>query len=169
MQTKFQFRTPISIMLITGFFMFGAIVLLISMFSDINAGELIAEVHRVSPIVGKSILPVIAALALIMSYGLFSLSRWGFVMTLGYVLYTGVMGIARGGLRFAGTGEASLQVFFGSVLWSGLVVICRIADRLVLSLHTIKAHTRNIYGKLDVHNRTQAVDRARSLGILSPL
>jgi LuxR family maltose regulon positive regulatory protein len=41
-----------------------------------------------------------------------------------------------------------------------------IATRLFLSLHTIKAHTRNIYGKLGVHNRMQAVARARALGIL---
>jgi LuxR family maltose regulon positive regulatory protein len=41
-----------------------------------------------------------------------------------------------------------------------------IANRLYLSLNTVKAHTRNIYGKLDVHHRTGAVARARSLGIL---
>jgi LuxR family maltose regulon positive regulatory protein len=41
-----------------------------------------------------------------------------------------------------------------------------VADRLFLSLNTVKAHTRNIYGKLDVHNRTQAVARARELGLL---
>ena len=41
-----------------------------------------------------------------------------------------------------------------------------IASRLFLALNTVKAHTRNIYGKLGVHNRTQAVARARALGLL---
>ncbi|MFC2023167.1 LuxR C-terminal-related transcriptional regulator [Chloroflexota bacterium] len=41
-----------------------------------------------------------------------------------------------------------------------------IASRLFLSLNTVKAHTRNIYGKLGVRSRTQAVARARALGVL---
>jgi len=41
-----------------------------------------------------------------------------------------------------------------------------ISSRLYLSVNTIKSHTRNIYGKLGVNNRTQAAARARALGIL---
>jgi LuxR family maltose regulon positive regulatory protein len=41
-----------------------------------------------------------------------------------------------------------------------------IARRLVLSLSTVKWHTGNIYGKLAVKNRTQAVAKARALGVL---
>jgi LuxR family maltose regulon positive regulatory protein len=41
-----------------------------------------------------------------------------------------------------------------------------IADELVVALGTVKAHTASIYGKLEVHGRTQAVARARGFGLL---
>jgi LuxR family maltose regulon positive regulatory protein len=41
-----------------------------------------------------------------------------------------------------------------------------IARQLIVSPGTVKAHTASIYRKLDVANRTEAVGRARQLGIL---
>jgi len=41
----------------------------------------------------------------------------------------------------------------------------QIADHFVISLPTVKKHIGNIFGKLDVTSRTQAIARARELGL----
>jgi LuxR family maltose regulon positive regulatory protein len=41
-----------------------------------------------------------------------------------------------------------------------------IGDELVVAVSTVKSHINHIYGKLEVKNRTQAVARARTLGLL---
>jgi LuxR family maltose regulon positive regulatory protein len=41
-----------------------------------------------------------------------------------------------------------------------------IGERLFLSLSTVKWHNQNIFAKLDVQRRTEAVARARQLNLL---
>lgn len=43
-----------------------------------------------------------------------------------------------------------------------------IGAELYLSLNTIRTHLRHIYAKFGAHTRTEAVDRARELGLLVP-
>ena len=41
-----------------------------------------------------------------------------------------------------------------------------IAEKLFVSLNTVRSHTKNINSKLDVHKRHLAVDRARLLDLI---
>ena len=61
--------------------------------------------------------------------------------------------------------ESELRVlrFLPSNLSAG-----EIAGQLYVSTSTVKTHMRHIYEKLDAHRRTEAVDRARELGLLGP-
>jgi LuxR family maltose regulon positive regulatory protein len=43
-----------------------------------------------------------------------------------------------------------------------------IAGELSVSTNTVKTHIRNLYAKLGTHRRTEAVARARDLGLLAP-
>ena len=43
-----------------------------------------------------------------------------------------------------------------------------IANELYVTANTVKTHIHHIYGKLGVHGRAEAVERARALGLLAP-
>lgn len=43
----------------------------------------------------------------------------------------------------------------------------QIADKLFVSLNTVKTHTANIYSKLGVKSRTQAISKAKSLNLIN--
>ena len=74
------------------------------------------------------------------------------------------------------TGPTGLAAFFIEALTEReREVLClidaglsnrEIADKLCISLNTVRTHTKGLYGKLNVHSRTQAVNRARELGLL---
>jgi DNA-binding CsgD family transcriptional regulator len=41
-----------------------------------------------------------------------------------------------------------------------------IAERLFVSLSTVKTHSRNLFDKLDVSRRTQAIDKGKKLSLI---
>jgi DNA-binding CsgD family transcriptional regulator len=47
------------------------------------------------------------------------------------------------------------------------LTVPEIAGQLFVSTNTVKTHTKRIYRKLGAHRRSEAVDRARALGLLS--
>ena len=42
----------------------------------------------------------------------------------------------------------------------------QIADRLYLALDTVKGHNRRLFARLGVQRRTEAISRARELGLM---
>jgi hypothetical protein len=107
---------PLGILVISIFYLFGAVVLFISMFTNYaGVAEQIRLVHGLPDSLKMIALPSVAILAIGISYGLFSLSRWGYTLTIIYLIYFGTIGLLMS-MPFDG------QTFMGNFIWSVLVV-----------------------------------------------
>lgn len=112
-----QKRVGFGVGLISLFYLFGAIVLLVTLFTNpAETASIMADRHGLSPETGVWFLPVLAVLGLAISYGLFSLSRWGFFLTVTYLLYFAGISLYLGY-------EKPGSVYVGNALWSIVVLI----------------------------------------------
>jgi len=141
MKTNGPKRIPVGVLLIAAFYIFGAMVLLIGIFT--NPGgvrETVALAHGLSPVIGLEFVLAVAALALVLAYGLVRLSRWGLSLAVGYSLYLCLAALFMGGLSFLWTGQPATRILFGNFLWSGLVVIYLVIARRHFSGPRLKDH-----------------------------
>jgi len=70
------------------------------------------------------------------------------------------------GIRTAGSSFSAREIEILRLL-DGPLTINEIGPRVYLSSHTVKWYVSRIYRKLDVHDRSDALERARWLGLLS--
>lgn len=114
---QIKITIPFGLALIAIFYMVGAVVLLISLFvNSVQAASVIAQAHGLPASTGAWILLLFAVLALFISYGLFSLSRWGYALTIGYLVY---FGSASGMILRA----HPTSLHYGNLIWSVTVII----------------------------------------------
>jgi hypothetical protein len=107
---------PLGILVISIFYLFGAVVLFISMFTNyVGVAEQITLVHGLPLNLKLIVLPSVAILAIGISYGLFSLSRWGYYLTIIYLIYFGAISLLLS-MPFGN------QTFMGNFMWSVLVM-----------------------------------------------
>lgn len=97
------------------FYIFGAVILLAATFAGSgNAMSQIAAVHGFPALAGWPMMVVVAILGLTIAYGLLQYTRWGYWLTITYLLYLMVA------VPVLSHGHVSA---FGNVIWPLGVVI----------------------------------------------
>jgi len=117
---------PLGIVAISIFYLFGACVLFVSMFTNYaGVAEQITLAHGVPLDLKFIILPAVAIFAVVMSYGIYSLSSWGYYLTMPYQICFGAVSLF---LAFLSVSFGT-QPFFGNLMWSALIVIYLVIKR----------------------------------------
>lgn len=116
-------RMPFGLWMIALFYLFGAVVLLVGMFTNpAGVSRSIADAHGLPSAVDPWILPVVAALAILIAYGLVTVSHWGFFLTIIYLTTFGIISTAQLISHFQ-------QPYIGNLTWSLLVLVYLVVKR----------------------------------------
>lgn len=109
-------QSSLMIRLIATFYFFGAIMLIVSCFTNCAAvSHNIAERHGLPPAIEPFILSIVGCLALLISYGLYQCSRWGFYLTSAYLVYFGVISLWL-------SLQKPYQPYIGNAIWALFVL-----------------------------------------------
>ena len=123
-------KLPFGVLFISLFYAFGAVVLLIAAVTNpVEMSREIAVRHGLPSDVGIAALLGVAALGFAISYGLATLSRWGWILTMAYVLYFGGVSVVLGGLDFLESSDPAQQTYFGNLVWSAIVFVYLLLKR----------------------------------------
>jgi len=113
---KNRSNTSMGVRLIALFYLAGAVVLLLSMFFNYaDMSRQMAGMHGL-PEDWTLALPAAVLLGLVIAYGLYTLSGWGYVLTVVYLSYLGTTSY------FLSVPEGD-QPFLGNFFWSLLVLL----------------------------------------------
>ena len=83
----------------------------------------IAQRHGLSADLGVAILPAVALLGLAIAYGLYTLSRWGMVLTVVYLAYFAAVSLHAGALSWSASGQSLEPIALGNLTWSAIVIV----------------------------------------------
>jgi hypothetical protein len=120
---KSKATVPMGVLLISSFYAFGAVVLLaFLLINPTQASSMIAERHGLPASTGPWILPVVAGIGFLIPYGLVSLSRWGYGLTILYLIYFG-------SVNWFLLSTRSDLFNFGNLAWAFLVILYLIVVR----------------------------------------
>lgn len=114
---------PLGVLLISAFYLFGAVVLLVGMFTNpLEVSRTIADAHGLPSAFDALILPAVVVLAVLIAYGLVTVSRWGFFLTVAYLAIFGLVSL------WLTIGNMQ-QPYIGNATWSLLALVYLIVKR----------------------------------------